>query len=190
MLDSIITSKTRVKLLLKFFLNSNTKSYLRNLEQEFGESSNAIRVELNRLEGADLLCSEVSGNKKYFSANTKHPLYKDINNIVKNFVGIDKVIERVTTQIGNLETAYITGDLARGIDSQIIDLVLVGQNLDTSYIDKLIPKTEKLIDRKIRSLILTAGQMSDYFKNKPVLLIWEQDKKNWDMPLKPDKNKL
>lgn len=175
MLNSIITSKTRVKLLLKFFLNSNTKSYLRNLEQEFGESSNAIRVELNRLENADLLCSEVSGNKKYFSANTSHPLYKDINNIVKNFVGIDKVIEKVTNQIGNLETAYITGDLAKGIDSQIIDLVLVGKEIDTNYIEKLIAKTEELIDKKIRSLILTENQMTDYFKNKPVLLIWKQD---------------
>ena len=59
MLDSIITSKTRIKLLLKFFLNSETKSYLRNLEQEFGESTNGIRVELNRLEGAGLLKTEV-----------------------------------------------------------------------------------------------------------------------------------
>jgi hypothetical protein len=124
------------------------------------------------------LCSEVSGNKKYFSANTNHPLYKDINNIVKNFVGIDKVIEKVTNQIGNLETAYITGDLARGIDSQIIDLVLVGKELDTNYIDKLITKTETLIDKKIRSLILTENQMMDYFKNKPVLLIWKQDNLN------------
>jgi len=174
MLNSIITSKTRVKLLLKFFLNSDTKSYLRNLEQEFGESSNAIRVELNRLENADLLNSEYSGNKKYFRANTNHPLYKDINNIVKNFVGIDKVIERVINQIGNLETAYITGDLARGIDSQIIDLVLIGQNLDNNYIENLIEKTEKIITRKIRSLVLTESQMTNYFKNKPVLLIWEQ----------------
>lgn len=176
MLNSIITSKTRVKLLLKFFLNSNTKSYLRNLEQEFGESSNAIRVELNRLENADLLHSEFNGNRKYFRANTNHPLFNDINNIVKNFVGIDKVIERITKQIGNLETAYITGDLAKGIDSQIIDLVLIGQELDTSYIEKLISKTEELIERKIRNLILTEHQMSDYFKNKPVLLIWEQEK--------------
>ena len=82
MLDSIITSKTRVKLLLKFFLNSQTKSYLRNLEQEFGESTNAIRLELNRLEGADLLRSEVTGNRKYFKANTEHPLFNDINNTV------------------------------------------------------------------------------------------------------------
>ncbi len=175
MLDSIITSKTRVKLLLKFFLNGNTKSYLRNLEHEFGESTNAIRVELNRLEGADLLCSEVSGNKKYFRANTNHPLFKDINNIVKNFVGIDKVIERVTSRIGNLRKAYITGDLARGMDSNIIDLVLIGKNLDTNFIEQLITKTEELIGRKIRILILTESEMADFFKNKPVLLIWESD---------------
>ena len=176
MLNSIITSKTRVKLLLKFFLNSNTKSYLRNLEQEFGESSNAIRVELNRLESADLLHSEVTGNRKYFRANTNHPLYKDINNIVKNFVGIDKLIDRVINLIGNLETAYITGDLAKGIDSQIIDLVLVGKNLETSYIEQLVSKAENMLERKIRYLILTEIQMTDYFKNKPVLLIWEQEK--------------
>ena len=173
MLNSIITSKTRVKLLLKFFLNSDTKSYLRNLEQEFGESSNAIRVELNRLESAELLNSEFAGNRKYFKANINHPLYKDINSIVKNFVGIDRVIEKVLSQIGNLEKAYITGDLAKGIDSQIIDLVLIGQELDTVYIDRLILKTEEIIERKIRSLILTENEMSDYFKNKPVLLIWD-----------------
>lgn len=176
MLNSLVTSKTRVKLLLKFFLNSNTKSYLRNLEQEFGESSNAIRIELNRLEGADLLRSEVTGNRKYFSANTNHPLFKDINNIVKNFVGIDKLIDSVINKIGNLQTAYITGDFARGIDSQIIDLVLVGQNIETNFIEHLVSKTENMIARKIRYLILTENQMTDYFKNKPVLLIWEQDK--------------
>jgi len=176
MLSSIVTSKTRIKLLLKFFLNSNTESYLRNLEQEFGESTNAIRVELNRFESADLLRAKVKGNRKYFSANTNHPLFKDINNIVKNFVGIDKLIERIINLIGNLETAYITGDLARGIDSQIIDLVLVGRNLDTSYIEQLVSKAENLLARKIRYLILTENQMTDYFKNKPVLLIWEQEK--------------
>jgi hypothetical protein len=176
MLDSIITSKTRVKLLLKFFLNSNTKSYLRNLEQEFGESSNAIRVELNRLENADLLNSEFTGNRKYFSANVNHPLFKDINNIVKNVVGIDKLIDCIINQIGNLKTAFITGDLAEGIDSQIIDLVLIGKDLDVVYIEGLVVKTEKLIKRKIRNLILTETQMTDYFRNKPVLLIWERDK--------------
>ena len=178
MLESIITSKTRIKLLLKFFLNSETKSYLRNLEQEFGESTNAIRLELNRLEGAGLLSSEVSGNRKYFKANTDHPLFNDINNILRKFVGIDKLIDRVINQIGNLEKAYITGDFAEGKDSQIVDLVLIGTDLDTSYIEGLMLKAEKKIERKIRYLILTKEQMEDFFKNKASLLIWKNDINN------------
>jgi hypothetical protein len=62
LLDSLITSKTRVKLLLKFFLNPETKAYLRGLSDEFGESSNGVRLELNRLTKAGLLTSESDGN--------------------------------------------------------------------------------------------------------------------------------
>ena len=52
MIETLISSKTRIKLLLKFFLNSNTTAYLRGLEEEFGESTNSIRLELNRFEKA------------------------------------------------------------------------------------------------------------------------------------------
>ena len=54
MLDSLITSKTRIKLLLKFFLNTSTHAYLRGLADEFGESTNALRLELNHLENIDV----------------------------------------------------------------------------------------------------------------------------------------
>ena len=148
---------------------------MRNLEQEFGESTNGIRVELNRMEGAGLLRTEVIGHKKYFSANTAHPLYNDINNILKKFVGIDKIIERIISQVGQLEAAWITGDFAIGHDSKIIDLVLIGKELDTNYINNLTIKAEEIIGRKIRHLVLTPEQMTDYFQDKPALLIWKAD---------------
>jgi len=43
MLDTLVTSKTRLKLILKFFLNPHYSTYLRGLAEEFGESSNAVR---------------------------------------------------------------------------------------------------------------------------------------------------
>lgn len=175
MIDSLITSKTRIKLLIKFFFNSQTKSYLRSLEKEFGESSNAIRVELNRFEEAGMLESEVVGNRKYFQANTQHPLFNDVNSILKKFIGIDKIIERITSQIGDLEAAYITGDFAKGRDSKIIDLVLVGKNPDHEYINKLVNKAQQLIERKIRYIVLTPPQMKQIFNEQPVFLIWKQD---------------
>ena len=96
MLDTLITSKTRIKLLLKFFLNSNNTGYLRDLEGEFRESTNAIRQELNRFENAGLLTSVLSGNKKVFRANTSHPLFRDIHNILLKYTGIDRVMDEVT----------------------------------------------------------------------------------------------
>ena len=55
MLDTLITSKTRVKLLMKFFLNPGTRAYLRELASEFDESTNSVRVELNRLSEAKII---------------------------------------------------------------------------------------------------------------------------------------
>jgi hypothetical protein len=177
MIESLITSKTRVKLLLKFFLNSQTKSYLRSLESEFNESTNSIRVELNRLVNAGLLDAALEGNKKMFFANTHHPLFQDINNILKKFVGIDQIIEQITTQIGELEAAFLTGDFALGKDSRIIDMALIGQNLDRQYIDKLVEKAESLISRRIKYIILTSDEMNQIYTNKPTFLIWKSDQK-------------
>ncbi|WP_347841410.1 ArsR family transcriptional regulator [uncultured Draconibacterium sp.] len=159
--------------MLKFFLNKETTSYLRNLENEFGESSNAIRVELNRLEAANLLSSSFRGNKKYFQANDEHPLYQEINSILKKTVGLDKIIEKVTSNIGNLQKAYVTGDLAKGKDSSVIDLLLVGDSIDSSYVAALTSKAEKLIHRRIRFLCIQEQERDEYLKNSPALLLWK-----------------
>ena len=177
MIESLITSKTRIKLLLKFFLNSQTKSYLRSLESEFNESTNSIRVELNRLESAGLLGTSLEGNKKMFFANTQHPLFRDINSILRKFIGIDQIIENVTSQIGDLEAAYLTGDFALGKDSRIIDLALVGDNLDRSYIDQLVEKAESYISRRIKYIILNSEEMRQIYADKPTFLIWKSDEK-------------
>lgn len=178
MIEGLITSKTRIKLLLKFFLNSETKSYLRSLESEFDESSNSIRVELNKLEVAGLLHSSFEGNKKLFFANTSHPLFNDINNILKKMVGIDQIIEKITCQIGDLQAAYLTGDFATGRDSQIIEMVLIGNKPDRELIDKLILKAEEFISRPIKYIILSQEELIRVFRNKPVLLIWQADASN------------
>ncbi|MGB0524011.1 MAG: ArsR family transcriptional regulator [Flammeovirgaceae bacterium] len=172
MLDTLITSKTRIKLLLKFFLNPNTSSYLRSLEGEFGESSNSIRLELNRLEKAEMLQTNVEGNKKFFSVNKLHPLFEDVNRIVRKYVGIDVIISNILKGLGNLKRVYLTGDLAKGKDSKVIDLVLIG-DIDRAYLIEMIEKTEALISRKIRYVIYTEEEFETMdFDNKDYLLIW------------------
>lgn len=159
MLDTLITSKTRIKLLLKFFLNSKTSSYLRNLESEFGESSNSIRLELNKFEEAGLLKTSTSGNKKVFKANTKHPMFSDIQNILMKYTGLDKIVEQVIGRLGNIELVYIVGDLAKGMDSPIIDLIIVG-DIDKNYLLNLTEKAEQLINKKVRFVIFNTQEFN------------------------------
>lgn len=177
MIETLISSKTRIKLLLKFFLNSNTKAYLRGLATEFGESTNAIRLELNRLEDAGMLQSSAQGNRKYFTANTKHPLFSEIHNILMKHIGFDQIIERVISRLGEVDQVYVTGDLSKGLDSDIIDLLFIG-NIDKTYLIDLIEKTEDLISKKIRYLTYSPKEALniDWKTFKPMpLLLWASE---------------
>jgi len=176
LLETLITSKTRVKLLLKFFLNDSYSSYLRQLESEFGESSNAIRVELNRFEEAGLLRSFIKGNRKYYQAQTAHPLFKDIHSLILKYVGIDQVIEHVVHKLGDLDKVFLNGDFTEGRDNGTIDFIFVGENLDSEYLFRLVGKAKKLIKRKVDYLIMGKNEFDAHATNvgmERVLLLWE-----------------
>jgi hypothetical protein len=175
MISTLITSQTRVKLLKKFFLNSSTKAHLRGLESELGESSNSIRIELNRFEEAGLLSSLRDGNKKVYQANLKHPLFCDIHNIVMKEIGIDQVIEKVIHRIGNLNCIYLIGDFARGKDSDVIELILVGGDIDLEYLARKVGQAEELVGRKVNYIVLDqeeAVKHLDTFNPTDLLPLW------------------
>lgn len=160
MIDTLISSKTRIKLLLKFFLNSRNASYLRGLESEFNDSSNAIRVELNRLEDAGFIQSDMKGNKKMYRANTRHPLFEEIHNIIRKHIGIDHIITNVIERLGTVHAVFLTGSFAKGIDSPVIDLIIIGE-VDKIYLLQLIEKAETMVERKIRYLLYTREEWTD-----------------------------
>lgn len=176
MLETLITSKTRINLLLKFFLNSKNTGWLRSLEAEFPETSNAIRLELLRLERAELLKSRLVGNKKVYQANTKHPLFPEINSLLMKHFGLDEVIERVTKKMGDISEVYLVGKLAKGQESKMVDFWFVGENIDKEYLVKVVEKAEAKIERKVRYIILSKTEFIDFSKNiqeNELLLLWK-----------------
>ena len=178
MINALITSETRIKLLRKFFLNSSTKAHLRGLETEFGESSNAIRIELNRFEEAGLLHSLRDGNKKVYQANRNHPLFGDIHSIIMKEAGIDRVIDKVIHRIGNLISVYLTGDFARGKDSPVIDLILVGENIDREYLARKVMQAEELVGRKVSYVVLHPDEAENHLlhvKPADLLPLWNSE---------------
>lgn len=176
MLNSLITSETRIKLLLRFFLNPKASGYLRQLAKDFGESTNGIRLELNKLSEAKMISSNLEGRNKVYQANTKHPLFDDIRNIVLKSTGIDKVVSNILEKLGPVQLAFIRGDYAVGKDSGLIDLVVVGENVNMQELERVRTKTEGLIDRKISILVLTSneyGNLKDNLHKEAVLVLLE-----------------
>jgi predicted DNA-binding protein YlxM (UPF0122 family) len=171
----IINSKTRVKLLTRFFFNPETRSYLRELANEFNVSTNSVREELNQLTKTKLLTSEKSGRQIYYKANPSHPLFPELKSMVGKVMGIDQVIDGIVNRLGNIESAYIIDDYAQGKDTGIIDLVFVGE-INQNHLNDLIKKTEAYIKRKIRSLVLTQKEYNSLLpklKTRPILLVWQ-----------------
>jgi hypothetical protein len=175
MLDALITGKTRIKLLLRFFLNPDTSSYLREIASEFNESTNSIRIELKRFADAGLLNETARSGRIYYSANRRHPLFQEIHVIVQKTLGLDTLMEELIRKVGTLKRAFIVGEYAKGVDSRLIDLILVGTNIDVSFLHVLAGRVEDLIGRKIRYLVLQEDEEEEVmnkFENGPALLIW------------------
>ena len=153
MLSTLITSKTRLRLLIKFFINITNKGYLNGIANELGESTNSVRKELNNLSSAGYLKKYNKNNKVIYSANSSHPLFKIIQKIIHKHLGIEDILETVYNRIGDVEKVLLLGDYAKGIDSGEIEVLIVGKNIDKKYLDKISPKIEKKINRKVNFFI-------------------------------------
>ena len=176
--EGLISSKTRIKLIIRFFFNPETRSYLRELAKEFGVSSNSVREELNQLTRTNLLKSERNGRQVLYMANEDHPLFPELKSIVSKVMGIDQVIDGIVNRLGDVEVAYLVDDYAEGKDTGIIDLLLVG-NIDQYHLNDLSRKTERYIKRKIRSLVLSRQEykiLLPELKKRPRVLVWEANK--------------
>ena len=156
MLGELITSKTRLRLLIKFFVSQANRGYLNGLATEMGESTNAIRKELNHLHDAGYLQKEKANNKIQYKANTKHPMFSVLQKVILKHLGLEDAVEIVLERMGDVEQIILIGNYAKGIDSGKIEIIIVGQDLNTSYVQNLEEKLEKLISRKV-ALFLSAN---------------------------------
>ena len=92
--------------------------------------------------------SFAQGQKVIYRPNSKNPFYLELTKLVSKYLGFDQLIERVLSQLGDLQAAYVIGDYANGLDTGVIELALVG-DVDQDYAVKLAEKGEKELRRKV-----------------------------------------
>lgn len=175
--DGLITSRMRVRILMRLFLNPSQHTYIRELTSEMNVSPSQVSEELKQLAATGLLHAEKHGRSINYSANQEHPLYPELHSMVRKALGMDQILESIITRLGDLKLALLLDDYAEGRDTGLIDLVLVG-NIDRNNLDDLVRKTEKYIHRKIRTLVLGSDEYSQFRKtivNRPQLVLWQNE---------------
>ena len=140
-------------MLIKFFVSAANNGYLNGLANEFNESTNSIRKELNNLSGAGYLLKSKENNRVIYNANTSHPMFNVLQKIVRQHLGLEEIVETVIERIGDVDQIALTGDYAKGIDSGNIEIIINGSNVNIDYLDNIKPKIKKKIGREVSFLL-------------------------------------
>ena len=140
-------------MLIKFFISAANNGYLNGLANEFNESTNSIRKELNNLSGAGYLLKSKENNRVIYNANTSHPMFSVLQKIVRQHLGLEEIVETVIERIGDVDQIALTGDYAKGIDSGNIEIIINGSNVNIDYLDNIKPKIKKKIGREVSFLL-------------------------------------
>ena len=140
-------------MLIKFFVNAANNGYLNGLANEFNESTNSIRKELNNLSDAGYLQKSKNNNKVIYNANTSHPMFGVLQKIVRQHLGLEEIVETVIDRIGDVDQIALTGEYARGIDSGNIEIIINGKDVNKDYLDSIKPKIKKKIRREVSFLL-------------------------------------
>ena len=179
-LESMLSSKTRTKMLTLFLQNSNKEFYVRELTRKIDERINSVRRELSNLEGIGLLASEERDRKKYYSVNKKFLAFEELKNLItKISMAPGKKLTDGIEAIGDLEFAclsgYFTGSSSR------VDLLLVGDVDRTKlayFLKKLAKEKGKEIDYTVMSKkefnyrkVLGDGFLKSILDNEHIVLI-------------------
>lgn len=173
----LIPSKLRVSLLMRLFLNPEHEVYLRQLARELDTAPSQLHEELKQLSEAGLLDNRASGRQTFYRANQQHPLFPELRSMVQKSLGMDRILDSILVRLGDLQQAILLDDYAQGRDSGLIDLVLIG-HIDHAHLNDLVTKTERYINRKIRTLTLTLEEyeaLKPTLAARPQVVLWSID---------------
>ena len=140
-------------MLIKFFVSAANNGYLNGLANEFNESTNSIRKELNNLSSAGYLLKSKENNRIIYNANTSHPMFSVLQKIVRQHLGLEDIVETVIERIGDVDQIALTGQYAKGIDSGKIEIIINGSNVNKDYLENIKPKIKNKIGREVIFLL-------------------------------------
>jgi len=129
MLEDLIISRVRVKILQLFYLSPGKIYHVREIVRRTEEEINAVRRELAHLEKAGLMSKERRANRLFYMLRKDYPLYYDLLELLEKTKGLGSEIIKNKLKLGKIKFAMISGRFSRAIPrtGNDVDLLVVGR---------------------------------------------------------------
>lgn len=173
MLDHIIPSKTRRKILELFYHHPNENYYVRKVVREVEEEVNAVKRELDILTEEKLLLREKRLNKVYYTLNKNYLFYEEFLRIFAKTNYLSTLIYQNLSKIGKIKYIALSTKYTKNIEikEDEIYLLFVGV-IVVAEVETLIAEAEKQYGRPINYTVMTEEELK-YRKKNNDPFIWK-----------------
>ena len=168
MLEKLLGSKLRAKVLSRLFLHPDRRYFGRQLEELLGEDSTNISRELARLAKLSILVCQTEGRQKYYQANRESPIFSELQGfVIKTYGLVDVVREALKPLAKKVAVSFVHGSFAKGSvkpDSDV-DLMVIGSCSFGEVIDA-ISKAQDKLGREVNPSVYPVDEFKKKVTNK------------------------
>jgi DNA-binding transcriptional ArsR family regulator len=166
MLDDLIVSRVRVKVLQLFFLAPGKIFHVRDIVRRTQEEINAVRRELAHLEKAGMMTKERRANRLFYALRRDYTLYFDLLELIVKTGGLGGEIIKNRVKLGKLKFVLISGKFARAISrgTNDVDLLVVGRVV-IPELSQIVRQEELRREREINYTVMTEEEF-DFRKKR------------------------
>jgi uncharacterized protein len=161
-LEDIIISRVRVKILTLFLSHPGVIFHVRDIVRKVSEEINAVRRELAHMERAGMVSKEQRANRLFYLFRKDYPLYYELMELIAKTSGMGADIIKQKAKLGKLKFVTVSGRYLRGLQKKSqtdVDLLVVG-NVVLPELSQIIKAEEARRDKEINYTVMTEEEFA------------------------------
>ena len=161
LLSEILSSKVRAEVFRLLFGLNEKALHVREIERRSGFAIGTVQSEMKKLYKLNLVLKKRDGNRLYYRANRKHPIFSDIHALVVKTVGLLDVLKDALIGEKAIRAAFIFGSIAEGSEKadSDIDLLVIGE-IGLRSLSRLLQGLTEELGREINPYVLAPEEFS------------------------------
>ncbi|MDI6808934.1 MAG: nucleotidyltransferase domain-containing protein [Candidatus Eisenbacteria bacterium] len=165
-LAQLICSRVRAEIFRVLFGLRGGALHLREIQRQSRFAIGTVRQDIEKLVKLGLVTRRRDGNRVYYSANEKHPLYVEIRALVLKTVGLAEALS-AALKADEIRCAFVFGSVASGTPTaeSDIDLMVIGE-IGLRKVSALLSGVGNRLGRDINPHVMSSAELRKRIREK------------------------